>query len=684
MMRGDLEAQQDDTLDPVVPMRIDDRSTGDTDIPDDGPSAPHELVITPPSSSKGSSCLHKCTHCHMAFLTKAGLDQHVQQVHLPGSHPDRSSQDHRKPGRQKTIQQLLQAPYQEPPHAPLKQFECPLCQEVVGRKALLHLKRDHQATKQAAFDFVPERDMLPGSLTCSHCYSSFTMEQALITHFKRSSCPVLTCEWARKMHFGSDPASSPSGPVLTEPSLPALLHRYFDKHYPGLIGSAQTVSSLDLVDCWFPMLYEPHSCPQLHLQWFDHTAQWLAHFPELPQTRFVTDQVFHLIHALRDHQPYHWAWTLDSVDSPDIRFEQQYIHDSFKDQLSIVRRALTYIAQILARNSELQLSIWPDHGTPSWGRPIVHGSAGRLFGWLPQAPEDRHVIRWPPEEWPGAAQEELQLLCQHLGWPRRSAPDGGPSDSQAGGHFESTRPGYKPDDVPSVRKRLSDAHFARDRPSMEHSEAKWRHLDFAQTDHVPDGFSGTDQQSQQVAIDQEGRRPGHGIEGQRHPYRGQQVALPHMELRGQSTPTESEDSIDLGGHLCHFATDSPVGLESGTDPEVCGSSNSEAGQPSSGHGRHHTVATGCQPPWTGGLGTPHAAVEVGRKRHYSACADADEAIQPAEITIGHSYFPTTSQVMRGIMTTSLLNDGNSCYINSVLQAQVWTSLMTSALRPDLC
>ena len=34
------------------------------------------------------------------------------------------------------------------------------------------------------------------------------------------------------------------------------------------------------------------------------------------------------------------------------------------------------------------------------------------------------------------------------------------------------------------------------------------------------------------------------------------------------------------------------------------------------------------------------------------------------------------------MTTSLLNDGNSCYINSVLQAQCWTSLMTSALRPD--
>ena len=180
---------------------------------------------------------------------------------------------------------------------------------------------------------------------------------------------------------------------------------------------------------------------------------------------------------------------------------------------------------------------------------------------------------------------------------------------------------------------------------------KWRCLDLAQTDHVPNSFSGIDQPSQQVATNPEGRCPGHGVKSQRHPHRGQQMALPHLELRGQNTSTESEDSTDLGGNLCHFATDSPAGPESGTDPKVCGSSNSEAGQPSTGHGCRHTVATGCQPSWTGGLGTSHTAVETSRKRHHSACADKDEAIQPAEITIGHSYFQTISQVMRGLMTT---------------------------------
>ena len=35
------------------------------------------------------------------------------------------------------------------------------------------------------------------------------------------------------------------------------------------------------------------------------------------------------------------------------------------------------------------------------------------------------------------------------------------------------------------------------------------------------------------------------------------------------------------------------------------------------------------------------------------------------------------------MTTSLLSDGNSCYINSVLQAQVCTSIMIMDLGLDI-
>ena len=682
MMRGDPEERLEDADADMTP-RPQVAETPAATVPGPPDSFDNHALVTSSAVSKNTSCLHKCPQCHMAFLIPAGLDQHLNHDHAAGTSHDRSRQDTRKPGRQKTIQQMFQAPVQEPPHPPLKQYECPLCQETVGRKALwVHLKREHQATKQDAFEFVPERDMLPGSLTCRHCYSSFSMEQALVTHFKRSSCPVLTCDWARKLHFGSH--AGPPYPVddHMEPSLPALLHRYFDPSHPGLIGHVLRVSTIDLVDCWFPLLYVPTSYPHQHLRWFDHTISWFAHFPELPHTRFVTDQVFRSIHDLRAQRPVCWAWTLDCEQSPDIRYDCMYIHDSFGDQLHLVKDVLMCIAQTLARNRDLQLSLRHD-GTSDRRRSILHGSARGLHGWLSQTPEDSLVIRWNDDTWPGAAKAELKLLSEHLGWQgSRPAHDGGPFIPSPGGLVEPDEPRLWPDDVPSMWKRLCHANLARDRPSMEPTTAKRRRHDVATSDNVFDDLSRIDQPRQQTPADKEGRSVGHGAENKGHFDRGQQVALPHMECGSQSPASESEDSFDVGRDLCNAPTYPSAGAESESDLEVRRSSFVEARQHSSGPGCCHTLAVGHQYEGPRSTGISHPVVETSRKRHYTASVDEDETIHVAALTIGSCYFPSTSQVMRGMMTTSLLNDGNSCYINSVLQAQCWTSLMTSALRPD--
>ena len=683
MMRGDLDNHMEDVAEAVTPLpQIAEVPVAPVSGPDDCSDSRAPASMTP--DSRSASCLHKCQHCHMAFLTPAGLDQHLQTDHATGSSPDRTRADSRKPGRQKTIQQMLQAPVQDPPHPPLKQYECPLCQEIVGRKALwVHLKREHQATKQDAFEFVPERDMLPGSLTCRHCYSSFTMEQALVTHFKRGSCPVLTCEWARKMHFGSHAEPPPPAECPMQPSLPVLLHRYFNLSQQGLIGHAQWVSTIDLVECWFPLLHTPISCPLQHLRWYDHTIQWLVHFPELPHTRFVTDQVFQHIHALRALRPLCWAWTLDNAQSPDIRFDCLSIHDSFSDQLHLVKAALMCIAQILARNRAIHQLISHQDGTSDRGRSILHGSPRGMHGWVPQAPENCSIIRWADDAWPGAAKEELKLISEHFRWPGpRSDHDGGSLVPSTRGCSEPDESGQWPDAVPPMWQRLHHAHNARDRPSMEPTTAKRRRHEVASPDNVLDDLPGTDQPGQQTTADQAGRPFGYGAESQGHSDRRQQIALPHMECGSKSPTSESEDSFDLGRDLCHAATNPSAGAESESDLEVCRSSFAEAGQLASGHGGCHPMAAGHQYEGTRRIGTAHLAVEAGRKRPYSASTDENATSHVATLTVGQCYPPTTSQVMRGMMTTSLLNDGNSCYINSVLQAQYWTSLMTSVLSHD--
>ena len=666
MMRGDLDDRMEDE-DEAIPhlsqVAVAPKATdsGTVDSPD------HHAPASSPSGSKSTSCLHKCPQCHMAFLTPAGLDQRIHHDHAAGSSHDRTRPDLRKHGRQKTIQQMLQAPVLEPPHPPLRQYECPLCQEIVGRKALwVHLKREHQATKQDAFEFVPERDTLSGSLTCRHCYSSFTMEQALVTHFKRSSCPVLTCEWARKMHFGSPAAPTPPADDRIEQSLPVLLHRYFDHRNPGLIGNAQWVSTLDLVDCWFPLLYVPISCPLQHLRWFDHTVQWLAHFPELPHTRFVMDQVFHYVHELRALRPVCWAWTLDCAQSPDIQFDCMCIHDSFGDQLHLVKDVLMCIAQILARNRALlPLTLYQD-GTSDRGRSILHGSSRGMHGWLPQTPEDSSVIRWDDDTWPGAAKEELKLLSEHFGWP-------GPQPALDGGSL-----------VPSTGGRSVDSglmmFLQRGRgsvmPTLLETGRQWNQ-------QRQNGDAATSlRQTMFLTIFQELINRASKLQLTKK----DDPLVMGLKAKGILTDNNkwhySEDSFDLGRDLCHAATNPSAGAESKSDLEVRRSSFAEARQPSSGHGCGHTLAAGHQYEGPRSIGASHIAVEAGRKRHHSACVDEDETIHVAALTVGQCYFPTTSQVMRGMMTTSLLNDGNSCYINSVLQAQCWTSLMTSALRPD--
>ena len=123
---------------------------------------------------RGSSSLHKCTRCQMAFLSAIGLTQHMQESHDASSSAQTTAppaQVSKKLKTSRTIQQMLGLPPAGPiPEAP-KQFECPLCLETIGRKALIgHLRREHQAVHTGAFSFVPDQDMIQDSLTCRHCY----------------------------------------------------------------------------------------------------------------------------------------------------------------------------------------------------------------------------------------------------------------------------------------------------------------------------------------------------------------------------------------------------------------------------------------------------------------------------------------------------------------------------------
>ena len=299
------------------------------------------------SSSKpghnGTTSLHKCTRCQMAFFSATALTHHMQENHDSSSGDPITAppaQVQKKLKTSRTIQQMFGLPPAGPiPEAP-QQFECPLCLETIGRKALIgHLRREHQAVHTGAFSFVPDHDMIQGSLTCSHCYNTFTMEQALITHVKRGSCPVLMCQWAKAQHFGTTLVTEPDrSSSMPENTLPALLHRYFDLSQAGSEHDSVPGPAIDLMSLWFPMLYAPCWTPLQGMTWFRYTTDWLSHFPEMPHTNFVTDQVFAMIRVLGHQPPLAWAWTLDTEYIP--HFLPNSSRDGIKDPLPHWRKII--------------------------------------------------------------------------------------------------------------------------------------------------------------------------------------------------------------------------------------------------------------------------------------------------------------------------------------------------------
>lgn len=219
------------------------------------------------------------------------------------------------------------------------------------------------------------------------------MEQALITHFKRGSCPVLVRQWARSQSLGAPEAAvnvNSTPPV--DNSLPALLHRHFELSQAGLEYDRWHNLTTDFVSLWFPLLYTPTWTPLHCVNWFRYTTDWVSHFPELPHTCLLTDQVFEIIHALGDHPPLAWAWNLDEEQSPQQAWHLYPVHEQLPDQIVTIKRILHALALILAQDDSCCLDRTSEHGT-------LAGRGDQSF--QDQTATPRDIIHWSWQDWPG-------------------------------------------------------------------------------------------------------------------------------------------------------------------------------------------------------------------------------------------------------------------------------------------
>ena len=432
------------------------------------------------------------------------------------------------------------------------------------------------------------------------------MEQALITHFKRGSCPVLICQWAKAQHFGTTMITEPDHrSSMTDHTLPALLHRYLDLSQAGSEHDSAPGPAFDLVSLWLPMLYAPCWTPLQGVTWIRYTTDWLSHFPEMPHTNFVTDQAFAMIRVLGHQPPLAWAWTLDTECIPHQQWHAAPVHECTHDQLAFIKHILDHLTQILAQNDLHQLAHPADDGPATdRRRSILPGLADCLPRRLQEA-TTRDLVHRPSEEWPRAAKKELDLIYEHLRQQRRGFdPDAGPPSPSTGGHTEPARTGSKPD-PPPMWQGIIGAIPARTGQEVERSEAGRGNDNLSPTDHVSGRVHRVDQPGQQAEPDGKRRRTGPGPQGQRDPDRSEMAVLV-MEPGSQGPTAEPEDSSDVRRCMSDSPSDPSAGREPQFGVEICSSTTFDARQSAAGRRHCHPMGAGREPQGSRSSRTPGA------------------------------------------------------------------------------
>ena len=131
----------------------------------------------PPASSGDSAPpkLFRYQTCHDTFFTEVSLLAHHNKF---PQHADRTTTEVANPGTRQpgtakppkvTIKHMLACQPEGPYPEPAKMYRCPICHDMIGRKALVnHFRKSHDAAKPDGFPFDPRVDMHPGHLAYKH------------------------------------------------------------------------------------------------------------------------------------------------------------------------------------------------------------------------------------------------------------------------------------------------------------------------------------------------------------------------------------------------------------------------------------------------------------------------------------------------------------------------------------
>ena len=117
--------------------------------------------------------------------------------------------------------------------------------------------------------------------------------------------------------------------------------------------------------------------------------------------------------------------------------------------------------------------------------------------------------------------------------------------------------------------------------------------------------------------------------------------------------------------------------------QVFGPQTDEPGESPAGRCSGNPLEIGPEPSFNGGRGALPAPSEAVRMWHHAIHPLGNTTGQPSSIAVGQCNLPTIEEMIRSVLATRLTNSGTTCYVNSILMAQVWSCFMSQAFNTTI-
>ena len=158
------------------------------------------------------------------------------------------------------------------------------------------------------------------------------------------------------------------------------------------------------------------------------------------------------------------------------------------------------------------------------------------------------------------------------------------------------------------------------------------------------------------------------------------MGLPVLGPSNPDVEAQQGSSIDFGRNKNLVGTDCISWSIPSDDPQILIPQTDQLREPTPGRRGGDPMATGSEPQIGRNIGALPASAETLRMWHHTIHPLASTIGQPSTIPIGKYNLPTIKEMIRSLTASRFANSGSTCYINSILMAQVWSCFMSQAFN----